>query len=117
MPKVTLSEGWIYGGTRYGPGEADLPDDVHKALGARGAFPPDAPAPTEAPVPAKPAGEAGGDAAAIVEAVGEERAAALAAAGFTSLAALRAAQDADLLAVPGIGEARLAALRALRGGE
>lgn len=52
--KVSLTASWIYGGKVYGPGDADLPEDAHKALGEKGAFTPEAAAteaqkPTDAP--------------------------------------------------------------------
>lgn len=108
MAKATLADSWVYDGTIYEPGERDLPADAHAALAAKGAF---------TPAKAAPAARAGDADPAIAEAVGEERAAALAAAGFGSPAAIAAASDEDLLAVDGIGEARLRSLRALGGGE
>ncbi len=39
MVKKDLEQGWIYAGTRYGPGEGvEIPDDVAKELEAKGAF-------------------------------------------------------------------------------
>lgn len=36
--KRTLAKAWIYQGKTYGPGDADLPEDVDTALGEKGAF-------------------------------------------------------------------------------
>lgn len=112
MTTVTLEGCWIFAGKRYGPGEADLPEDAHKALGAKGAFTPE----VAATAAEKPADDAQ-DTDPVVEAVGAEIAASLSAAGFDSLAAIQAANDDDLLAINGIGKARLEALRALKGQE
>lgn len=38
MPVVKLQEAWIYAGVRYGPGEAEMPNDVAKALSEKGAI-------------------------------------------------------------------------------
>jgi hypothetical protein len=36
MPKANLRQTVIHSGTFYGPGDVDLPDDVHKDLKAKG---------------------------------------------------------------------------------
>lgn len=43
MPKVTLREAFIYAGKVYGPGEAEVSDEVKKALAEKGAFDKDRP--------------------------------------------------------------------------
>lgn len=112
MPKVTLAEGWVYAGKRYGPGEADLPDDAHAALKAKGAL-----AEAESPASPPPSPQANGGneppADPLVEAVGAEAAQALRDLGIGDVDAISVATDEDLLAVPGIGEAKLKKLRAL----
>lgn len=121
MPKVTLAEGWVYAGKRYGPGEvelADLPDGARDALGKKGAFgegPVADAAPAAPSATATPQANGGNEPPAdpLVEAVGAEAAQALRDLGIGDLAAIRAASDDDLLAVPGIGEAKLKKLRAL----
>jgi hypothetical protein len=35
MPKINLSQTYIHAGKFYGPGEVDVPEDVHKDLKAR----------------------------------------------------------------------------------
>lgn len=116
MTRETLTQCWIFAGTRYGPGEADLPDEVHAALASKGAFPAASAAATAAtgPGPQLPQGAQLPPADdPIATAVGAESAAALRAAGYGSVAAIMASDDATLLDVPTIGPARLEKLRAL----
>lgn len=99
-----LSRTWLYAGKFYGPGEAELPDEVAAALEAKGAF------------LATPAAPTGGDAHTLTP-EGEPPLPAdllqkLAAAGYTSGEAVALASDADLLAVRGIGRAALRDIRA-----
>lgn len=35
MPKMTLDRTYLYAGETYGPGEAEVPEDVAKPLAAR----------------------------------------------------------------------------------
>lgn len=127
MPKVQLEAAWIYSGTTYGPGEADLPPDAHEAIGKKGGFPY-----TEPVAAAEPVTPQGSDQAAaentppqdppvvanpIAKAVGEEVAANLREAGYGDLAAIKSASEADLLKVKGVGEAKAKALKALAAGE
>ena len=108
MPRANLSKAWLYAGTTYGPGaDIEMPDEVHQALGKKGAFPVAARAgvaPETAPDP-------------IANAVGQEVAGALRDAGFGTVEAIAAASEEDLRAVDGVGPVRLAALRALKPGE
>ena len=102
MPRANLSKAWLYAGTTYGPGaDIEMPDEVHQALGKKGAFPVP---PETAPDP-------------IANAVGQEVAGALRDAGFGTVEAIAAASEEDLRAVDGVGPVRLAALRALKPGE
>ena len=134
MPRANLSKAWLYAGTTYGPGaDIEMPDEVHQALGKKGAFPvaaragvaPAAPGAVGAAAPG--GGVAAGGAAddappetapdPIANAVGQEVAGALRDAGFGTVEAIAAASEEDLRAVDGVGPVRLAALRALKPGE
>ena len=90
----------------YGPGAANLVDDVYEALKAKRAFVEPAVGMAAALALLVRGTEA------VEEAVGAEMARALADAGFNAVS-IKAAADADLLAVKGIGPATLAKLRAL----
>jgi len=122
MTTETLTAAWIFSGKVYGPGEADLPEDAHKALGEKGAFTPEVVAaeaenPAGVPQDTAPVVDPNPVDEALIEALGADLAYALRDAGFDSLDAIQAASDADLLAINGIGKARLEALRALKSGE
>lgn len=100
MPQVQLYQTWIYAGKHYGPGVADLPDEVYAALEAKKAFEP--PAPSDLP-----SREMLTVAPVLASDVSEK----LAAGGYDTVEAIRAATDAELLAVKGIGPAAVAAIR------
>jgi len=36
MPKINLDRVYIFQGKQYGPGEADIPDEMHQSLTERG---------------------------------------------------------------------------------
>ena len=59
MAKLTLDRTYIFQGKFYGPGDAEVPDDLAQSLGAGDAPPPDVPIatpPTRTPRGKKKAG-------------------------------------------------------------
>src|SRR5688572_1256867 len=109
MPmKVQLFQTWIYGGKFYGPGEADIPDELHAELQAKGAL--EAPPPPELPNRSMLSGDQSGGQSAPE--LAPEIAEKLAEGGFDTVEAICAASDDELLAVKGIGPAALRDIRA-----
>ncbi len=99
MPKRNLPRSYRYKGTTYGPGD-DIPleDDVAKAIDKfREEF--------------EQGGEAEVDPNALSNILDQSTAEKLIAAGYGSPSAVREAGDDELLAVEGIGDAKLAQIR------
>jgi hypothetical protein len=111
MPNVQLFQTWIHNGKFYGPGEAELSDDVYDALKAKHAF--EEPPPPELPNRSMLSAESSGGAG--VE-LAPELLEKLAAGGFDSGEAIAIATDSELLAVKGIGRASLRDIRTVYGG-
>jgi hypothetical protein len=116
MPKVHLTDSWMFAGTTYLPGEHEVSEELEQIFIARKAIP--APAqPTAVATPATPAtppadtGNQNPPADPLVELVGAEAAASLKNAGYGTAEAWRTADDATLLALKHVGQATVKKLR------
>lgn len=101
MPKANLDRCWLYQRKYYGPGEKEIPDGLYDRLSSKGYL--------ETPeVVSSPEYFLGVE---DVAGIGPDLAIKLKARGIISLADLANASDEDLLAVEGIGKAKLARIR------
>src|SRR5690349_3452734 len=119
MAKITLDRTYLYAGETYGPGnDVEIADaEALAAIRSKQAKLQAAESGAQPPTPTEPAAPpTGGNAPPadpLADAVGATEAQALRDMGFGDRAAIAAASDDDLMAVPGIGEAKLKKLRAL----
>jgi nitroreductase len=122
MPKITLTDAWMYAGTTYLPGEHKVSDELARIFESRGAIPATAqPAAAAAPastgtenLPA-PSTPPAPEADPLIDLVGPDAAASLKAAGYGSVEAWRTADDATLLALEHVGKATVKKLRDAQG--
>jgi nitroreductase len=112
MPKITLTEAWMFAGTTYLPGEHDVSDELVAVFQSRKAIAPAAQPAATVPVPATPPNAPSEPAAdPLVELVGAEAAASLKNAGYGTAEAWRTVDDATLLALEHVGKATVKKLR------
>jgi hypothetical protein len=115
MPKITLTDAWMYAGTTYLPGEHQVSEELERIFIARKAIPapaqPAATAATPAATPPAPNGSNEPPVDPLVELVGADAAASLKNAGYGTAEAWRTADDATLLALEHVGKATVKKLR------
>jgi hypothetical protein len=117
MPKITLTDSWMFAGTTYLPGEHEVSEELEQIFIARKAIPGPAQPATPAPPPATPAtppapnGSNEPPVDPLVELVGAEAAASLKNAGYGTPEAWRTADDATLIALKHVGQATVKKLR------
>lgn len=113
MPKANLDRCWLYQRKHYGPGDGiEIPDGLYDRLSSKGYIP----GTVVTSVVVTPTVESSFASSPYlgvedVAGIGPDLAIKLKARGIASLADLANASDEDLLAIDGIGKAKLARIR------